>query len=97
MQIAGEKYIYLAMAYQLAKNNGGQINIGKDNGYVGGQKYYRSFRIQQYEGNTLLTEKRWSSASADFSRTFKIEDGKERLYIYEYIENGENASKYWIH
>lgn len=95
--ITGEKYIYLVMAYQLAKLNGGQVNIGNDNGYVGGQKFYRGFRIQQYEGKTLLTEKRYSSASADFSRTFEVKEGDKRPYIYEYIENGENASKHWIH
>ena len=95
--ITGEKYIYLAMAYQLAKNNGGQIQVGYDNGYTGGQKYYRSFRIQQYEGKTLLTEKRISTHFADFSRTFEIVEGKYRPNILEYIENGENASKNWIH
>ena len=95
--ITGEKYIYLAMAYHLAKNNGGQINIGNDNGYVGGQKYYRSFKIQQYEGKTLLTEKRNSKCFADFSRTFEVKEGEHRPYILEYIENGDNCSKNWTH
>ena len=96
--IAGEKYIYLAMAYQLAKNNGGQIVIGNDNGYVGGQKYYRRFNIQKYEGKIILTETRYSKAFADFSRSFEVIEGKHRPSILEYFnESGENCSKIWIH
>ena len=95
--ITGEKYIYLVMAYQLAKNNGGQITIGNDNGFVGGQKYYRYFKIDSYEGKTLLTEKRISSHFADFSRTFEVKEGEHRPYILEYIEDGQNCSKTWVH
>jgi len=96
--ITGEKYIYLAMAYRLAKTNGGQITIGNDNGYVGGQKYYRSFNIQEYEGQTLLNEKRYSKCFADFTRTFLVKEGEKRPYISEFIdESGDNCSKTWRH
>ena len=95
--ITGEKYIYLVMAYQLAKNNGGQIKIGNDNGYIGGQKYYRHFQIAQYDDKTLLIEKRISKCFADFNRTFEVKEGEHRLYILEYFENGYNCSKNWTH
>ena len=96
--LAGEKYIYLTMAYQLAKNNGGRIVIGNDNNYIGGQKYYRSFKINKYKDDILLTEKRYSKYFADFSRTFRIVESEKRPYIYEYLnESNENCSKMWVH
>ena len=95
--ITGEKYIYLTMAYQLAKANKGQITIGNDNGFVGGQKYYRGFGIHQWDGKILLTETKSSKHFADFHKTYEVREGEHRPYVLEYIENGENHSKNWIH
>lgn len=96
----GEKYIYLLMAYTLAKQNNGVAIIGYDNGTIGGQNYYRKFNITQYRGETLLTETKTSKHFADFSRTFRVVsyENDRKPVITEYLnENGENVSKVWTH
>jgi len=95
----GEKYIYLLMAYKLAKADGGYVRIGKDNGCTGGQNYYRNFNIQEYEGKTLLVETKVSKSFADFSRTFEIRnENSENPVITDYInEDFENCGQSWVH
>lgn len=100
-ELKGEKYIYLAMAYKIAKESEeNYIQIGNDNGIKGGQNFWRSFSIQEYNGEILLNEVKTSPHFAHFQRTFVIVDTPHyaRVYIYEYInEQGENASTCWIH
>lgn len=97
-EIKGEKYIYLAMAYRLAKENGGNVKIGDDNGFVGGQNYARHFRISDYDGKKILAETKFSSCNADFTRYFEVSDRMQRPYIYEYFnEYGDNMSNRWDH
>lgn len=94
----GEKYIYLLMGYRLTLLNNGSVVVGKDNGYVGGQNYYRRFTIMEYKGETLLMEKKLSKATAEFSRTFKVYGDTDKPTIQDYInEDGENAGQCWIH
>ena len=84
-EIKGEKYIYLAMAYRLAKENGGQVKIGHDSGHIGQQMFERYFRIQEYKNLTLLVETKASASFADFSRVFLVNDisDSNRVYIRE--------------
>ena len=97
-QLTGEKYIYYSMAYQLAKNNNGKITIGNDNNRKGGQKYVRWFSIHEHKNTIILTERKTTASNTDYSRYFRISEGNNRLYIYEYInEDGENCSKKWEH
>ena len=95
----GEKYIYLLMGYELAKGNKGNIQVGNDNGMIGGQNYYRSFTISEYDGKIILQEKKYNRSSADFNRVFEVierEDGRHS--IMDYInEDGENGGNRWIH
>lgn len=97
--IKGEKYIYLAMAYALAKSHGGVAIVGHDSGYRGGFMYWRRFTIHEYQGKTLLTETKSSRHCADFSRTFEVVDtGGDRPIIRDYYnEAGENCATRWIH
>ena len=97
--IKGEKYIYLLMAYILAKANKGIIQIGKDTGMIGGQHYQRTFKVSNYEGDTLITESKANSNFTVFSRTFKISGEKyETPTIMEYLnEYGDNCSNKWVH
>jgi len=94
-QIKGEKYIYLLMGYNLAKETPMQhANVGNDTGVRGGQNFWRGFTIQEYKGRTLLIEKKNNSSFAEFSRVFQVLGNN----IYEYInEYGENCSKRWEH
>jgi hypothetical protein len=94
-----EKYIYLLMGYHLAKNNSGYFMVGKDDGYIGGASYWRSFRIQIYEGQEILTETKNSRHFAAFSRSFVVVNGdKEKPLIKDYInEYGENSGQCWTH
>lgn len=97
-EIKGEKFIYLAMAYELAKSNKGNKKIGNDNGYVGGQNFARWFSIQEYQGEIILNEKKNHKSFADMNRCFVIAEGLNRLSVYEYInESNENGSTNWIH
>ena len=98
-ELKGEKYIYLLMGYILAKKEKNKrISIGKDNGMTGGQNYWRAFEILEYDGKTLLIERKLNKSFAGFSRAFEIIDNGDRPKIYEYInESGENGSKTWIH
>lgn len=95
----GEKYIYLAMAYKLAKENGDSISIGDDNGMVGAQNYWRRFTIVQHKGRTILAEVRNKRNFAEFSRYFEVIDrGDKKPAIKEYInEDNENCSTHWVH
>lgn len=105
MQIKGEKYIYLLMAYTLAKQRAKEsgspmrVNIGKDNGYKNGYMFSRVFSVVLYRGKEILTETKSSPNFADFSRSFQILNGdSESPSIYEYInEDGDNCSKHWRH
>jgi hypothetical protein len=97
-EFTGDKYIYYAMAYKLAKENGGRIAIGADNGHTGEQKFIRWFSIHKYKGDIILTETKNTPSFTLFSRYFKVIEGKNRTRIYEYInEDGENCSKRWDH
>ncbi len=88
-EIKGEKYIYLSMAYQLCKQNKGSICIGKDNGMVGDQNFFRVFHITDWQGRTILREVKNHASFASFSRCFEV---------MEYInEDGENGSNNWVH
>jgi hypothetical protein len=104
-EIKGEKYIYLLMGYERAKQ-GKKLkteqyaSIGNDNGMKGGFNFWRSFAIQTYKGKTLLRETKSSKACADYSRYFEVNDNKDnsRVYIYEALnESGENLSVRWEH
>ena len=97
-EIKGEKYIYLAMAYELAKSKGGVARVGHDNGVTGGQNYYRRFTIQDYNDNVILRETKSKASFAEFDRYFKIVDCLPRIRVYEYVdENGDNYSTSWNH
>jgi len=107
----GEKYIYLLMATRLCQQAGieasGEFShiviIGNDNGMVGGQNYYRKFRLQKYDNKWLLNEYKSSKHFAEFCRTFQIgytlKDIEEKApSISDYVsEYGENAGQVWIH
>ena len=95
----GEKYIYLLMAYNLAKSNGGSVKIGHDNGFKGGQNFERFFKISEYEGNTLLTETKTSKGFADYSRVFSVWCCSSiKPTICDYMnEDFENCGCRWTH
>ena len=94
-----EKYIYLLMAYKMAKANDGHVCIGEDNGYVDGYHYARWFKIQKYDGRTLLIETKSSKHCADFSRVFEVlnEDGNRPTIKEYWNEANENCSNCWTH
>ena len=97
-EISGDKYIYVVMAYQLAKLAGGHVKIGNDNGYIGGDKFARYFNIMQHNTNTILQETKGSRGGADFSRYFRVEEGKSRIFVYTYYnEYAEDCNKRWEH
>ncbi len=107
----GEKYIYILMAFKLCLQNmenemmSKPVLIGEDDGFTGGQNYYRQFRAMLHDGKWLLMETKNSRNFADFSRTFEIqvedlaepEETKKPL-ICDYIdEYGDNCGKTWVH
>lgn len=102
-QIKGEKYIYLLMAYKIVERNkdltGEEIiEIGFDNGMVGGQHSYRRFELQNYDNKILLIERKNGRNFAEYSRTFEIIDKGGKLpiikpYVNEYDEDGSK----WRH
>jgi hypothetical protein len=99
-EISGDKYIYYAMAYFLAKN--GKTKIGNDNGFVGGQKFARHFKVYETESKDIfiLVETKFNHGNADFSRSFIVCDFEEnqRVIVKEHVnENDENLSKRWVH
>jgi len=101
-QIKGEKYIYLAMAFELLKlNKTLSITIGHDNEMKGGQNFYRIFTLHTYENTHILTETKTSAHFADFSRSFIIIPNTyipSLPAIYEHIDNNKyNYSKNWTH
>ncbi len=94
----GEKYIYLLMAYKLAKANKNYVTIGRDDCFKGGNHYYRTFKIQHYKFKTLLIETKTSDAFADYSRVFEIDGDESRPSIMDYMnEDNENAGQNWTH
>ena len=98
-QIKGEKYIYLLMAYTLAKANEGRVVVGEDSGFVGGYNFMRAFAISEYDGRTILHETKSSKNFADFTRYFEVY-GDLRIppKFREYInESEENCSTRWVH
>jgi len=97
-EIRGEKYIYLAMAYKLAKENGGSITIGNDNGFTGGHYYMRKFAIEKGDGGySILFETKNGANFADFTRSFMVINIGKIPKFYERIEGNDNYSKRWIH
>ena len=104
-EIKGEKYIYLLMAAKLCKQSKESIAIiGNDNGYTGGQNFYRVFKLLDYDGQTLLVETKNNKSFADLSRCFVINgldkegSNSNTTVIREYFnEAGENCSKHWVH
>ena len=96
-KIRGEKYIYLSMAYHLAKENGGSVQVGQDNGMRGEQLMVRWFEIITDKNRTILRETKTSANFADFSKHYLIFDLDKHIAVYELIENGDNYSKKWIH
>ena len=97
--IKGEKYIYLASAYALAKQNKGRVEIGHDNGYKGAYLYWRKFTVVDYKEKELLLETKSSQNCADFHRTFEVKHySKERPDFIDYInESNENCARGWVH
>lgn len=96
--IKGEKYIYLLMGYMLAMQNNGVAQIGKDNGIVGGQNYYRLFKVYEYMGSVYLAETKNGANFADYTRHFQIIANENRVTIKEALnEAGENMSERWTH
>lgn len=95
----GEKYIYLLMAYKLAKANNDKIKIGHDNGYKGDFQFERNFKVVEYEGKILLTETKTNNGSADFSRVFDVWNGdRAKPTIKDYMNSdGENCGQRWTH
>lgn len=97
----GEKYIYLAMAYALARQNKGVADIGRDNGYIGGYHYWRNFKIYTYQGKELLIETKTSKNYADYHRTFEVVSHHTSfgdIVFKDYInEYGENCAAHWTH
>jgi hypothetical protein len=93
-----EKYIYLLMAYNLAKGKE-YVAIGKDNGYVDGYHYEGRFTVKKYQDKTLLIETKSSKSCADYSRVFEVIDNGGRIIIRDYInESGENGgANNWRH
>ena len=98
-QFKGEKYIYLLMGYQLAKNSKGlYASIGNDSGMIGGQNYWRAFSIHTYQGRELLTEHKTTKHFAEFTRTYEVLSSNPKHFrIVEFIDNGDNMSSTWIH
>ena len=95
----GEKYIYLLMAYKLAKLNNNVVSIGDDNGFKGEYNYQRHFKIESYNNKNLLVETKTSSGFVDYSRVFEIiNPTKRKPTIQDYMnEDGENAGQRWTH
>ena len=97
-QIKGEKFIYLLMAYKLAKENGGSAEVGKDSGMVGGQNFFRRFKIVEHNGELLIEAKNGRNF-AEYTKAYRVNDnGGSVPTIMEYVnEHGENGSRNWIH
>ena len=97
--IKGEKYIYLASAYALAKSNGGTVQVGHDSGMKGDYLYWRSFTIRDYMGKELLIERKSSQNFADFTRAFEVAHYSDKRPTFrDYVnESGENCATRWVH
>ena len=107
----GEKYIYLLMATRLCLSAGieesGEFSktvlIGDDNGIVGGQNYFRKFRLQKHDGKWILNEYKSSRGFAEFSRSFQVGYTIEEVInktpaISDYMnEYGDNCGQNWVH
>lgn len=95
---SGDKYIYFLMGYQLAMANNGMVEVGNDNGFVGGQKYYRRFEILTYENRTILKETKNTKANAEFFRYVEIlHSEKERPSIIDFINEDGECGIGWVH
>lgn len=98
--IKGEKYIYLAMAYTLAKKNSlAGVQVGYDNNFTSGFMYWRRFTVTKYGDKELLQETKSSRHCANFTRVFEVlHYSKDRPDFRDYInEAGENGAKHWVH
>ena len=109
----GDKYIYLLMAirlcqkYKLTPEDKASAEptytaiVGDDNGIVGGQNYWRAFKLWQssYTKKWILQETKTSSSSATFSKIYEaINPQDKKPTIKEYFnEDGENSSNHWEH
>lgn len=100
----GEKYIYLLMAYQLCRSNkNGSVEIGKDNGIIGGQHFYRHFRVLEHDNKMLLTETKNGARHQAYNKTYQIgysikEKDEISPAISDYIdEYGTNCGQNWQH
>lgn len=91
-QIKGEKYIYLTMAFQLAKEAKARgenfIKIGNDNGFKGEQHFERTFSILDDRDNPtghhfILRERKMSVHQADFCRYFQVIENTSRPSIWD--------------
>lgn len=87
------------MAYKLCLlNKDKRITIGNDNGYVGGQNYYRVFEISIYEGRTRLREVKNGKNFADYSRYVEIINyNPDRPTIKPYVASNNENYYQWIH
>lgn len=96
-QIKGEKYIYLLMAYKLAKSNGGTTTVGNDSGMRGGQQFYRAFELQETDGYTVLFERKNSPNFVSHTKTYQVNEypDHEPTIIENIDEDGTNWSKKW--
>lgn len=98
--IKDDKYIYILMAYKLAKSNGGSITIGEDNNMVGGQNFYRRFDIRTESGIDYIRESKTTKSFAEFSRYYFLYSSMadyDAPKIYRYItESGDDMSQ-WRH
>ena len=100
--ITGEKYIYLAMAYQLCKQSQKKhVKIGNDSGMKGDQNFERCFSLleQATPNRYTLRESKTDVHFVSRARYFLVEDepGYSRPSIYEIVENGDNLSTHWQH
>ena len=93
----GEKYIYLLMGYMLAKDKLAGTKVGNDNGYVSAYNYERTFAVREYQGETILTERKGSAGGADFTRTFVVVGNLPRPTIRDYVSGGDNYGQQWVH
>jgi hypothetical protein len=96
-QIKGEKYIYLLMAYKLAKSNNGTMTVGRDTGMRGGQQFYRAFEIQNGDGYTILYERKNSPNFVSHTKTYEVtEYPDQEPTIRENVDqDGTNWSQEW--
>lgn len=88
------------MGYELARRGeDNYIQIGEDSGMKGGQNYWRSFKVMNYQSKTLLIETKTTNGKANFTRAFEVlsPDSKSPSIVDYINESGENAGQKWEH